>query len=64
MSSSTGAPAGPAWDGRCWTPPAPTAGCYKLQLSADASQAFAFYAAAGLRRAARTYKQYLDDARP
>jgi GNAT superfamily N-acetyltransferase len=35
------------------------AGCYKLQLSADEPAAFAFYEAAGLRPAARTYKQYL-----
>ncbi len=37
------------------------AGCYKLQLSADDPAAFAFYEAAGLAAAARTYKQYLDD---
>ena len=39
------------------------AGCYKLQLSADDPQAFAFYEAAGLEAAARTYEQYLDDER-
>ncbi len=37
------------------------AGCYELQLSADDPAAFAFYEAAGLAAAARTYKQYLDD---
>ncbi len=41
------------------------AGCYKLQLSADDPEAFAFYEAAGLQAVARTYKRYLDgDARP
>ena len=34
-------------------------GCYKVQLSADDPAAFAFYEAAGLRPAARTYKEYL-----
>jgi GNAT superfamily N-acetyltransferase len=38
------------------------AGCYKLQLSADDEQAFAFYEAVGLRSSARTYKEYLDPA--
>ena len=37
------------------------AGCYELQLSADDPAAFAFYEAAGLAAAARTYKQYLGD---
>ena len=37
------------------------AGCYRLQLCADDPVAFAFYEAAGLAAAARTYKQYLDD---
>ena len=36
------------------------AGCYKLQLSADDSNAFAFYEAAGWEHTARTYKRYLD----
>ena len=36
------------------------AGCYKLQLSADDSTAFAFYEAAGWEHTARTYKRYLD----
>ncbi|UOY02499.1 GNAT family N-acetyltransferase [Blastococcus sp. PRF04-17] len=35
------------------------AGCYELQLAADDPDAYAFYEAAGLRAAARTYKQYL-----
>ena len=35
------------------------AGCYKLQLSADDPEAFAFYEAAGLAATARTYEQYL-----
>ena len=38
------------------------AGCYELQLSADDPEAFAFYEAAALRSAARTYKAYPDDA--
>ena len=38
------------------------AGCYKVQLSADDPAAFAFYEAAGLQSAARTYKAYLDEA--
>jgi GNAT superfamily N-acetyltransferase len=38
------------------------ASCYELPLSADDPQAFAFYEAAGLRPAARTYKTYLDGA--
>jgi GNAT superfamily N-acetyltransferase len=37
-----------------------TAGCYELQLSADDSNAFAFYEAAGWEHAARTYQGYLD----
>ncbi len=36
------------------------AGCYKLQLSADDGDAFAFYEAAGWQHSARTYKRYLD----
>ena len=40
------------------------AGCYKVQLSADAPDAFAFYEAAGLRPTARTYKAYLDAGSP
>ena len=36
------------------------AGCYKLVLSAEDPQAFAFYEAAGLQATARTYKRYLD----
>ena len=40
------------------------AGCYKVQLSADDPDAFAFYEAAGLRHAARTYKAYLDAGSP
>nr|WP_279536002.1 GNAT family N-acetyltransferase [Blastococcus xanthinilyticus] len=35
------------------------AGCYKLQLSADEPEAFAFYESLGLRPLARTYKEYL-----
>ena len=35
------------------------AGLYKLQLSADEPEAFAFYEAAGLTSTGRTYKQYL-----
>jgi GNAT superfamily N-acetyltransferase len=35
------------------------AGCYKLQLSADDSNAFAFYEAVGWEHSARTYKRYL-----
>jgi len=35
------------------------AGCYKLQLSADDSNAFAFYEATGWEHTARTYKRYL-----
>ncbi len=38
------------------------AGCAKLQLSTDDPGAFAFYEAAGLRHAARTYKLYLGTA--
>ncbi len=37
-----------------------SAGCYKLQLSADDADAFAFYEAAGWQHTARTYKRYLD----
>lgn len=36
------------------------AGCYKLVLSAEDPEAFAFYEAAGLHATARTYKLYLD----
>lgn len=36
------------------------AGCYKLQLSAEDANAFAFYEAAGWEHTARTYKLYLD----
>ncbi len=39
------------------------AGCSELQLSADEPGAFAIHEAAGLAAAARTYEQYLDDAR-
>jgi GNAT superfamily N-acetyltransferase len=37
------------------------AGCYKLQLSADDFNAYAFYEAAGWEHTARTYKLYLDE---
>ena len=37
-----------------------SAGCYKLQLSAEDREAFRFYEAAGLEATARTYKRYLD----
>jgi GNAT superfamily N-acetyltransferase len=37
-----------------------SAGCYKLQLSADDVNAYAFYEEAGWEHAARTYKRYLD----
>ncbi len=36
------------------------AGCYKLELSAEDPEAFAFYEAVGLRPTARTFKRYLD----
>lgn len=39
---------------------AEASGCYRLQLSAVDEAAFAFYEAAGLEAAARTYKRYLD----
>ncbi|MGY1761496.1 GNAT family N-acetyltransferase [Geodermatophilus sp. SYSU D00779] len=38
------------------------AGCDELQLSADDPEAFAFYEAAGLQAAARTYERYLHGA--
>jgi GNAT superfamily N-acetyltransferase len=36
------------------------AGCYKLQLSTDVPEAFAFYESTDLNHTARTYKRYLD----
>ena len=36
------------------------AGCYKLELSAEDLETFAFYEAVGLRTTARTFKRYLD----
>lgn len=36
-----------------------SAGCYKLQLSAEDLDAFTFYEAAGWQHTARTYKRYV-----